>query len=383
MSIESRPVKGKEHLKKPPLEYRFRVYYSTIDGIRKQKNSKWFDSRQDAKNAEDQFIASHINSPTCDATFNYIALDWIAYCKDKNVPKVYSEKKRLVNDLFTPIFGKIKISDIKPLHIKQFMESDNMNFIIREYKTTGIKKTIYKPAYKNKIMVYLSSIFEHAITFYELPKNPCRKLPKFKESYDDMRDMVIYSKEEFTQFYNAIPEDKFVFATYFHTLYYTGLRKNECRSLRFCDMITKNAKQGLNIHHQLDHDNIHFTKLKTKASERFVQLDEVTYQKLMDLKEHYMTFAGFTDQWFIFGGTRAISYKTMDNIKDKAIKDSGMMYIKIHDLRHSHVSYLINNGANIVAVSKRIGHSNISMTLDTYTHLMQDTQDELVSILTK
>lgn len=54
--------------------------------------------------------------------------------------------------------------------------------------------------------------------------------------------------------------------------------------------------------------------------------------------------------------------------------------IRIHDLRHSSVSYLINNGANIVAVSKRLGHSTIEQTLNTYTHLFKESDDSLVKL---
>ena len=62
----------------------------------------------------------------------------------------------------------------------------------------------------------------------------------------------------------------------------------------------------------------------------------------------------------------------------KAIKASGVKNIRLHDLRHSHATILINNGINIVAVSKRLGHADIETTLKTYTHLLSDTNKELI-----
>ena len=59
----------------------------------------------------------------------------------------------------------------------------------------------------------------------------------------------------------------------------------------------------------------------------------------------------------------------------KAIKASGVKNIRLHDLRHSHATILINNGVNIVAVSKRL---DIETTLKTYTHLLSDTNKELI-----
>ena len=55
--------------------------------------------------------------------------------------------------------------------------------------------------------------------------------------------------------------------------------------------------------------------------------------------------------------------------------------IRIHDLRHSHASYLISKNVNIVAVSKRLGHFSIQTTLDTYTHLLHETNDKLLEVL--
>ena len=73
----------------------------------------------------------------------------------------------------------------------------------------------------------------------------------------------------------------------------------------------------------------------------------------------------------------------IERVKAKAIKESGVKRINIHDLRHSHASNLIASGVNIVAVSKRLGHSDINMTLKTYTHLMNKSEDELLKNLEK
>jgi integrase len=48
--------------------------------------------------------------------------------------------------------------------------------------------------------------------------------------------------------------------------------------------------------------------------------------------------------------------------------------ITFHGLRHTHASYLISNGANISYVSKRLGHKNIAVTMEVYSHLLQDAQ---------
>jgi integrase len=62
-------------------------------------------------------------------------------------------------------------------------------------------------------------------------------------------------------------------------------------------------------------------------------------------------------------------------------KAASLPHIRIHDFRHSCASLLINNGASIILVSKYLGHSNISTTLNTYSHLYKNQFDEIVNTI--
>jgi integrase len=67
----------------------------------------------------------------------------------------------------------------------------------------------------------------------------------------------------------------------------------------------------------------------------------------------------------------------------KAMAASGVKQIRVHDLRHSHASVLLNNGVNILAVSKRLGHSSIKTTLEVYAHLMKESDDAMIEAIEK
>ena len=84
---------------------------------------------------------------------------------------------------------------------------------------------------------------------------------------------------------------------------------------------------------------------------------------------------------FIFGYVVPYKETTIKRFKDNYIKQSNSKYIRIHDFRHSCASLLINQGASITLVSKYLGHSNISTTLNTYTHLYKSELNEMVNIL--
>ena len=84
---------------------------------------------------------------------------------------------------------------------------------------------------------------------------------------------------------------------------------------------------------------------------------------------------------FVFGGHRSLPITNVQREFARAIEASGVKPIRIHDLRHSHASLLIAHGVPVLAVSKRLGHSSVNITLSTYAHLLQKTEDEMLDTI--
>ena len=89
--------------------------------------------------------------------------------------------------------------------------------------------------------------------------------------------------------------------------------------------------------------------------------------KLYDLKD--------TDRGFPF----TKSY--INNAMERACKKSGVKKIRIHDIRHSHASYLINLGCVPLLISERLGHEKVQTTLSTYSHLYPNKHQEVVDMM--
>ncbi len=89
----------------------------------------------------------------------------------------------------------------------------------------------------------------------------------------------------------------------------------------------------------------------------------------------------YSASWFIFGSEKPLSRTSIERVKNKAIKMARIKKIRLHDFRHSHASNLIGEGMDIVAVSRRLGHSNIEMTLNTYTHLLKKNDEKITYYL--
>lgn len=96
-----------------------------------------------------------------------------------------------------------------------------------------------------------------------------------------------------------------------------------------------------------------------------------------------MKSTDFKSDWFIFNREKPLFQTHIDRIKDEAIEKAKIRRIRTHDLRHSHASNLISEGISIVAVSRRLGHSSIDMTLRVYTHLLEKNDEQLIEFIEK
>ena len=96
-----------------------------------------------------------------------------------------------------------------------------------------------------------------------------------------------------------------------------------------------------------------------------------------------MKSTDFKSDWFIFNREKRLSKSHLDRVKNRAIAEADLIRIRIHDLRHSHASSLISEGISIVAVSRRLGHSSIDMTLRVYTHLLEKNDEQLIEFIEK
>jgi integrase len=232
----------------------------------------------------------------------------------------------------------------------------------------GLKSTGLATRTLNNGLRYVRSVFTFYTTVYG-GINKGSVLKSFKLTKEDKTEMKIWTPEEFQQFADAIENP--VVRAYFTFLFWSGCRRGEGIAL------TKDCFTGNRVHiyRSMKHFKNGFLPLKTDSSERTITLDEKTMQVL----EPWIQAA----DPFIFGKVHPIGITTISWEFKKAIKKSGVSPIRVHDLRHSHASLLLNNGVNIIAVSKRLGHATITQTLETYAHLMRESEDQMLETLRK
>lgn len=356
MSISKRIVKGRP-------QYRFITRYKTHAGEWKQKGSAWFPTKREAEEAQQEFRKSlKANGTTVRGdTFSKIYKEWIGEAIENNTAETVRSKRQVIETYCADLMDK-NIAQILPADIKKIFESERFS-ALSSYR-------------KNLVYSWVSSVFDYAMRFYGLAMNPVKVLPRFRETVEEkLKEVEIYDRSQFRDFLEAVPDG--VHKDLFFFLYWTGLRLNEALSLTFDDVKGTSVK----VWRQWDKEEMKFRQLKTKGSNRIVALDPDLMKTIANRQKEYMALPGFSGSWFIFGGPRHLPYTTIERVKKKAIEATGLPPVKIHSFRHSHASNLIAAGVPIFKISKRLGHSSVSMTQDVYGHLIRNDEDDILSAM--
>ena len=257
---------------------------------------------------------------------------------------------------------RIRFGQYKDIPIRRITKQD-----LTDWKT-WLSEQPFSTKTKNTTITYVKGVFRFASDNYDIP-NPSQVLTKFKKTDTEIlnaqdEDIHVWTPEEFDLFMAAVEDG--CYRLYFEFLYWTGARRGEGIALQKKDL--KDGYAFIRGSKRYQQEVIRTTKTK-KA--RKVQLDNRLYLSLKAYSE-------LTDGDYVFGGTKSLSPSSIARRFKKGIDISGVNPIRLHDLRHSHATWLINNGVNIVAVSKRLGHSSINETLKTYTHLLESTDQNMM-----
>lgn len=280
-------------------------------------------------------------------------------------------------------------------HIKPYFKDTNLNklsyehiFEFREHLKTKSKKqnsnSTLSPNTVNKIMILLKKIFDTGVRKSLIDKNPVdnlRKLPISKPI------ISFWNVEEFNEFRKLITEDEISYDLFFTIAFFTGMRMGEILALNWYDVnliistihVTKTAYFVNNINH--------INSTKTRAGTRLITINNKLTVMLRDWKEKQLDllkeFTTDTESLQIIQSTPIAITKNMVDKKFKQIlsRNNNLKKIRIHDLRHSHASLLINQGEDYLVVKERLGHASITTTIDTYSHLYPSKQKDLANKL--
>ncbi len=340
----------------------WRVVYRFVDwtGEKKQTQKRGFKTRREAVAWEHE----QMNKAKADLemTFASFADQYEQDVQPRLKENTWETKENILRTKLLPYFGKLKMCSITAQQIRTW-QNELINFRDEEGQP-------YSPVYLKTIHNQLSAIFNHAVRYYNLQDNPCVKAGSMGKKKN--REMLFWTKDEYLKFAEIMMDKPLVYYA-FEMLYWCGIREGELFALTPADFDFEKGTVTINKSYQRIRGEDKITPPKTEKSNRTITMPQFLVDEMRDcIKLIY----GIEPDQRIF----IISKSALHREMERGSKEAGVKRIRIHDLRHSAISLLIDMGFSATAIADRVGHESIDITYN-YAHLFPSRQTEMADKL--
>jgi integrase len=341
----------------------FRKRITLSDGTVKNIQ-RTYKTKKEAQLQEQLFKIS--NNEIAKVTFNDVYLHYVEYKKSRTKLSTTYNMQKLVEKHIIPVFGSKEIDKITTKDIINWQNTLN--------------DEEYSQNYKSKTFTYFKAVMQHGVKHFDLKTNVAMLVDNFRRSKVD-RKVDFWTYKEFEKFISVVDDP--VYNLFFTVLYFTGLRKGEAQALKWNDFYWD--KKEIRIDQTLAVSNgsgsSYTSPPKNMNACRDVLLADDVYNRLKGHYECEKLIDGFNDDCYVFGTTQFLSHSAITRHKDKYCEIANVKQIKVHDIRHSFASMMINLGVDIYVLSKLMGHASIEETTGTYGHLYPSKQTKIIDKL--
>ena len=334
--------------------------YTDWKGERQQKLKRGFATKKEAQAWEREFLMEK------QADINMSFESFVGLYEKDIKPKIklntWITKESIIKQKILPYFQKRKLSEITA---KDIIDWQNEIRELTDCHGRPLSKTYLKTVHNQ-----LSAIFNHAIRYYGLQINPAQKAGNM--GVEEKKEMLFWTKDEYTKFSEAMM-DKPISYYAFEMLYWCGIREGELLALTPADFNFDRGTVSINKSYQRINKQDVITTPKTPKSIRVIQMPKFLCEEIQD---YFKMFYSLDSDGRIFPISKNYLHREMA----RGSKATGVKRIRIHDLRHSHVSLLIDMGFTALAIADRVGHESIDITFR-YAHLFPTRQIEMADKL--
>lgn len=333
------------------IQYR----YTDWQGKRRKSTKRGFATKREAE----EWLRNFLITQKADFDMKFEDF-WKMYCADMETrlrEHTMRTKKYIVELKILPYFGNKRVNDITAADIRQWQNE--------------LIKMGYSPTYLKTINNQLSAIFNYAVRYYDLKSNPCAKAGSMGKSKAE--EMDFWTGEEFRKFIDSVMNKRLSYMA-FMTLYWTGMRLGELLALNPKDVDLKKRTISITKSYQRLGKKDVITPPKTPKSKRVITIPEFL---AADIKDYMDSLYDSQEDDRLFPITKYY----LEHEMQRGIKESGVKRIRVHDLRHSHASMLVELGFSPLEIANRLGHEKVETTLNTYAHLYPNKQTKLAERL--
>lgn len=323
---------------------RWEVFYYVKDysGKTLHRHKRGFEYKRDAE----AYAIEDMNKAHGDPLMTIRSLSelYLRYCEPRLRESTMDNKRNIIDTKILPYLGNRTVEDLREADIILWQND--------------IAKLGFKPTYLRSVNNQLSAMLNWGRRIYHLP-NVAENVPKIGKANANLKNY--YTEEEY---YNFLPGvmNKPTSVIIFEVLYWTGIRLGELLALTMADVDLEKKVLRVDKSYRRKKSEDNLGDPKTDAGYRVISLP----QKLVDELSEYISH--------IYGPRRDdrlfhVTKSYVEHEMERGIKKTGSKKIRVHDLRHSHASVLINSGEDPLMIQQRLGHEKVATTLQVYSHL--------------
>jgi integrase len=358
------PVYKDDNAKKNKWYY---AYNYKENGKYKKKIKRGFKTKKDAEAALAE-ITDAMNKGTYTEPNKMLFKDfmttWLEDKKTSVKESTFDNYKYLTESFIVPQLGDTELSMLNPRQIQS---------LYNDLKASG------RLSADNirKIHTIINASLDKAFKWEMISRNPAALVDAPKT---EKKEVEVWDQDEINAFLNAAKESRYYQA--FLLALTTGMRQGEILGLRWKDIDEENQK--ISIVQTLSHKGQKLnTGAKTESGNRTISIDENTLSQVMKLKHLYKqellaNRPMYKDNGLVICTSLGTPLSPRNLLRSfySLIEKAEVKKIRFHDLRHTHASLMLKQGVNPKIVSERLGHANVRITLDTYSHLLPNLQKE-------
>ncbi|MEJ4287524.1 site-specific integrase [Enterococcus faecium] len=287
----------------------------------------------------------------------------------------YENYRFTIKNHINGYLGKKKLTDLSPALLQNFINAE------------------FKKGYSKKTMTITHSVLKNALNMAVYPwglikQNPMLyvKIPKYEARPTTKKDLKIISLEDFDHMLEITPEGH-PFYIPLNIGFYTGMRVGEVCGLTWDDVDFSNGTITVEKQMVKNDGAWVYGMPKTSSSNRTIFIGQTLLAILKKHKKQQLENRMKYGKLYI--DSNAVCTKedgelvTPSVVKwnTRRISNALSLSFNFHSLRHTHATLLLENGAKMKEISERLGHSRISITMDTYSHVTDKMRNETVDIM--
>ena len=308
-------------------------------------------------------------------------------------PGTVKSVKNLFNTYIVPELGELRVDKITPTVVQ---ETFNKWALTASSSNEGKKSAVGKRKDIKGIVGYVRGTLDYGITLGWLAENPASKVEAPTISKNKHKEIPWFTKEQVHLILDRLegfaPHERFknsqrhlygaeLFKVYIRLLLFSGLRAREALALEWSDIDF--ASGALSVTKTVNSLDVVQDSTKTETSARTIGLDTSTIDILKRWKQNQETFLSEPVGYLFatYDKSKLSLYKIMNETSQRYLKELGLPTFGLHAFRHTHVSLMMAAQIPYKDIQLRLGHKDVTTTMDFYGHLEEHAESDALKRL--